>query len=566
MKLTVQKKLMGSFFIVILLLVVTSTISILRMSGMGEEITKTTTDWMPSVVLTGALKASTTDVERLVLRTTLEPDPKEKERLTGDLYEAIDIVNEQLVKFESITMNAQEREYYSNIVANWGNFTSDVPSIVELVKNNQLDQALVIFNQIHPFYLSIEETLNHAVDYYEDGERQSSALSLQLYQSGKLFVIIFSGIAVVVGIILSFLASRSIYIPIQLLTEQVDEISSGNLTVPKLSIKNRDEIGTLATSFNQMTENLHNLIHQVGMTTQQVAAAAEELTASAEQTGQATENITIAFQEISTGSDRQVSTTSEANTVLTDISNGMDRVLQSIQLVTDSSATANDKATIGAKTVSETMEQMNLVQQTVGETAQVIHTLGNKSDEIGKIVEVITQIANQTNLLALNAAIEAARAGEHGRGFAVVADEVKKLAEQSGEAAGEISELINEIQAESMKAVKSMDQGTKVVQDGISHVFETGSAFDEIVNAIEIILAQSKEVDQIVVQVDDLSHEMVSAMEEVTGISQQSSSNTQNVAAAAEEQNASMEEIKSSATSLSHMAEELASLITKFKV
>lgn len=566
MKLSVQKKLMGSFFIVILLLVATGLTSVTKMSGMGEEVTETTNHWMPNVILAGALKASTTDVERLVLRTTLEPSPSEKDRLAGDLSESIEKVNEQIKTFESLITNEEDRTIYSEVNSSWEKFTEGVPVIIAQAKANQLDQALISFKNIHPHYLKIEENLNNAVQYYEQGERESSSLSLELYQEGKFFVIVLSVISVVLGLLLSILVSRSIYLPIGMLTEQVNEVANGNLTVKKVDVKNKDEIGVLAASFNQMTQNLHTLIQQVGITTEQVAAAAEELTASAEQTSKATENITVVFQEVAVGSERQVTTTSEANKVLADISIGMDQVLQSIQLVTDSSATANDKAGIGTKTVSETMEQMNLVQQTVGETAAVINTLGEKSNEIGKIVEVITQIANQTNLLALNAAIEAARAGEHGRGFAVVADEVKKLAEQSRSAAGEISELISEIQSESSKAVHSMDQGTKVVQEGIQRVYQTGDSFKEIVNAVEIILTQSQGVNQIVEQLDGYSQNMVHAMEEVTEISQQSSGNTQNVAAAAEEQNASMEEIKSSATSLSHMAEELAGLISKFKV
>jgi len=566
MKLSVQKKLIGSFFIVILLLVATGVTSVNKMSGMGEEVTQTTNHWMPNVILAGALDASTTDVERLVLRTTLEPIPSEKDRLAADLNESIENVNEQLKSFESLVTNEQDRAFYTEVSSSWEKFTQGVPAVIEQAKANNLEQALALFSEIHPHWVQIEGTLNDAVQYYEQGERDSSALSLELYQEGKLFVTVLAVISVVLGLLLSILVSRSIYIPIGQVTEQVNEVANGNLTVKKLDVKNKDEIGVLAASFNQMTQNLHTLIQQVGITTEQVAAAAEELTASAEQTSKATENITVVFQEVAVGSERQVSTTSEANKVLADISSGMDQVLHSIQLVTDSSATANDKASIGTKTVSETMEQMNLVQQTVGETATVINTLGDKSNEIGKIVEVITQIANQTNLLALNAAIEAARAGEHGRGFAVVADEVKKLAEQSRSAAGEISELISEIQAESAKAVVSMDQGTKVVQEGIQRVYQTGDSFKEIVNAIEIILAQSQEVNQIVEQLDGYSQNMVYAMEEVTEISQQSSGNTQNVAAAAEEQNASMEEIKSSASSLSHMAEELAGLISKFKV
>ncbi|MFZ3591662.1 methyl-accepting chemotaxis protein [Bacillus sp. DJP31] len=317
---------------------------------------------------------------------------------------------------------------------------------------------------------------------------------------------------------------------------------------------------------NKMVSGLREVIQQVRFTSEQVAASSEELTASAEQTSTATEQISVAIQEVSEGSSQQVSTVRKTSDIVLEISKGMEQVATSIQSVAELTVESNDKSTAGNLVVNRTIEQMNSVQNQVADTSSVINALGVKSNEIGQIVQLITQIANQTNLLALNAAIEAARAGEHGRGFAVVADEVRKLAEQSGLAAGQISGLVGQIQEESLKAVESMELGTSAVVDGIDMVRQTGDAFKDIIKMIEVISSQSQEVSAIVEQVNAGSAGMVQMIEDVANISEQSAGNSQNVAASAEEQLASMEEIATSATSLSEMAEYLQNLVRKFKV
>lgn len=372
-------------------------------------------------------------------------------------------------------------------------------------------------------------------------------------------------LAILFGGIVIFFIVRSIMRPLFMLVGSAEKISQGDLT-ENIVYHRKDEIGKLADAFNQMIVNLHQLIHQVSSSAQHVAASAEELTASAEETGKATEQITLTIQDVAVGSEKQVSHSLEVANMVSEISKEMDQAASSIQSVADSTVTANQQAANGNQVVSQAIQQMNVVQGIVDSASSVVNKLGDKSKEIGQIVGLITEIASQTNLLALNAAIEAARAGENGRGFAVVADEVRKLAEESAKAAGEIRELIQQIQVEAEKAVGSMSEGTQAVKEGITRVNLTGDAFKGIVEMIKEISTQSQEVSAIIEQVNVSSQNMVNMMGEVAHISQQSSCNTQNVAAAAEEQNASMAEVASSTAALSEMAQELKNVISRFKV
>lgn len=211
-------------------------------------------------------------------------------------------------------------------------------------------------------------------------------------------------------------------------------------------------------------------------------------------------------------------------------------------------------------------EQMIHIEKAVTNSAEIVANLGERSKEIGQIVDTISGIAGQTNLLALNAAIEAARAGEQGRGFAVVAEEVRKLAEQSQEAAKHIAVLIGEIQEDTQHAVSAMADGTQEVQRGTEAVNTAGKAFLEIAGLIETVSGQVGDIAAAIQQMAGGSQQLVSSVKDIDTLSRDIAEQTQTVSAATEEQTASMEEIASSSHELAQMAEKLQTAIAKFRI
>ena len=373
----------------------------------------------------------------------------------------------------------------------------------------------------------------------------------------------------VVMLLVSFvvwIAAKRLTEPLHGLVKYAQSIAQGNLNVDVLTVESKDEIGHLAAAFNNMTDNLRNLVRKIDQTTEQVAASAEELTASAEQSAHAANQVATVISEVAAGSEQQFRVVNDTSTVVAQMVNSIQLVTQNVDHVATTSNKAASAANAGTKAIKMSINQMGNIERTVTNSTQVVTTLGERSKEIGQIVDTISGIAGQTNLLALNAAIEAARAGEQGRGFAVVAEEVRKLAEQSQVAAKQIAELIGEIQKDTDKAVAAMAEGTKEVQVGTDVVNSADQAFNEISNLVGQVSKQVEEITVAMHQMISGSKQITISIEQLDKISKDTAEQMQTVSAATEEQSASMEEIASSSQALASMAEELQIAVGKFSM
>jgi methyl-accepting chemotaxis protein len=218
----------------------------------------------------------------------------------------------------------------------------------------------------------------------------------------------------------------------------------------------------------------------------------------------------------------------------------------------DASRKAVATAMQGGKIVEEALLTMRSLAESVDQTAGKIEALGKNSDQIGKIVAVIEEIADQTNLLALNAAIEAARAGEQGRGFAVVADEVRKLAERTAKATKEIAQMIETVQMETKTAVTQMQAETKKVEAGVTTTAKAGSSLDEIIAQVQ--------------QVGDMIALIAAASTQQTTTAEQINSNVGQIAKIAQESADGAQQSAKACQDLSDLALDLQQLVSRFKL
>lgn len=484
--------------------------------------------------------------------------------------------------------------------------------------------------------------------------------------------------AFVLIVAIMLLLYRKIVPPLMDLCSLFDEMSRGELTCTIDVRSSNDEIGRLGQSFNRMGSNLCGVISKVLSTSNQVAALSQQLSGVAHQAGKASGQVASAIQEVARGATEQTRTVGKVDasvgslkeavdqvargateqarsiTIITtriqglsssigqvargaqgqsqsiagavqavqEVTSGMEEITQGARKVESASVEAQKTANEGAVSVRNATSSMEKIKSVVDSSGRKIRELGDRSQQIGEIIEVIDEIADQTNLLALNAAIEAARAGEHGRGFEVVAEEVRKLAERSSKATKEIAKLINAIQEGTQDAVASMAQVTGEVATGaetarqagvalgaiLEAVEETSSQIEKITSAVDVVSRNSEELSEMMSSISSVTEEtrasaeamsavgvdvvqliqQVSSVVEtnaamskkmavsgdqvaadtaaITKVTESSAAATEQVSASAEELAASVEEIAASAQSLAESALALQRLAGEFKV
>lgn len=383
--------------------------------------------------------------------------------------------------------------------------------------------------------------------------------------STTMIVLVVVILAVVAAGLTAFYIARNITRPLQNLVNVSRAVAQGDLT-QSVAVGGISEVRNLAVAFEQMTAALRQIIIQTRNTADSVAAAAEELAASSGEVGKASEEVAIAIQQVSEGATRQVALSGNSTVAITGMVTNTSQTTAAAQAVALASSKSEQAAEWGKGQIHDAVDRIEQIRQQVDQAAAMIYALGDKSRQIGQIVDLITNIAGQTNLLALNAAIEAARAGEQGRGFAVVAEEVRKLAEQSQDAAKEIAAIIGAIQQETAVAVNAMDSGSKEVAAGVQVVQSSGTAFQQIFDAIKNMHVQVEAIVSLAERQQTASDEVDQAVHGIADAARINAASAEQVAAASEEQNAAVQEIAASAASLAKAAGDLQEAVVKFHV
>ncbi|MGE6257722.1 methyl-accepting chemotaxis protein [Heyndrickxia sporothermodurans] len=375
-----------------------------------------------------------------------------------------------------------------------------------------------------------------------------------------------TSITILLSSIVGLFTIHKVTKPILLLKNLMEKVSEGNLETRINVGHSSKEMFSLSIGFNQMVERLHSLMIHLEESANQVTHSSNRLRVISSNSRLASEQIAAALEEVAGGANSQVDSSMLSIKHVSKISNNMIQASSSINNVGNSAGMAMEKAKAGTQLVNQTVNQINLVQVSVGKTAEMIKSLQEKSKQIDHILNLINDIASLTNLLSLNATIEAARAGEHGKGFAIVAQEVKKLSDQSGRAVQQIKEITDGIRIETEEVVMSVSQGLEVLKDGMNMVHQTESAFCDINNAVEIVANESKDVSSLVHGVTMQTKKLVDQMNDILAISQRFAGTMQHISAAGEEQQASMDEVSSETHALHHLAQELEKAMNQFKL
>jgi len=554
----------------------------------------------------------------------LSGDPRDEEKVNRGFSELSDMVkrgqsqtNNEFLRTALIQVESTE--------ASWAdNFAKPL-----LAKRHQVDSGDATVSDLQIFYLQKDPSswltksssvldqantdMSKALNDSQATASRASTISFLIIVIGTIAAMVFIGFSAVQ-------TAKSITEPLQHLIAVAREIGDSGDLDQNIDIHRSDEIGALATTFNnmvaylkemaavsiavaegdltlevtprskrdtlgnaflRMSHGLQQIVRstrdgasQVSAGSNQVAGAADESAKVSVQASSAIEEVTSTMHEMSVNVQNVVKNTQVQASSVAETSASIDQMVTSIQRVADTAKVlldianrSREEVVTGIATMEKTTDGLNRTNRSIQSSAEIINILGHRADDIGKIIEVIDDLAEQTNLLALNAAIEAARAGEHGLGFAVVADEVRKLAEKSTQSTKEIADLIQSIQREARQAVENMEQSTRIVEEGLSFGNDLGTALHKISDVVTEVYKFSQEIGAATNEQSVGSSQIAKATNRLTEITQEISSAVEEQASGAQAVVRAMDKMRelvqqsaSSSTELSAAAEQMLKL------
>jgi methyl-accepting chemotaxis protein len=562
--LKIKTKLIGAILVVMIIFVAGNILTLIQINKMQSDVNNIDQSQLPSMIDIGTLNMDISDVQRVLEAYVLETDDK-KEDLNKELNTTLDEITKSSKHFASIITTSEERQLYGNFTTSWDTFKNQIPAILADGKANNYVAANQKIRADYISWNDANDTLDKITALNQKYAQQADQNSLADAGMAIRLNIIVSLLAIIIGLAIAFFLSNNMVRSLTMLSGATTKISEDNLTEEILATS-KDELGELAKVFNGMRLNLSKIVKEVIGTANSLGASSQELLAAAEEATASSEQVSNTLAQLATGATDQAVSVKETGAVIERLSISAQHVAENAEIVSQSSEKAARAAELGSLQAENAVQQIEKIREVSAQTAEAVFQLGSQSQQIGQIVEVIKGIADQTNLLALNAAIEAARAGEQGRGFAVVAEEVRKLAEQSSISATQIATLISNIQRETELVIGVIENGKGEVTAGVEAVNLAENSFKTIVEEVNTVVKQIQKVTVATQEMSSGTTQAVNSVESIGVIAEQTAASTQEVSAASQEQAATMVSVSQTAEALAKLENNLAFLVSKFKV
>ncbi len=478
-------------------------------------------------------------MNRIVTRALMGTgDPDEREEIVDTIRENNELMAKKTAHYAKIIAGKEERAAFVEFKQAYDAYLPLLNQMMELSLAGKTAEALEIAQsdagkQANLMLRGLDKlsmvSIKHA--------KETAQLNGQVARTALFLSVGLALAAVVAAILIGLFVAGRISRPLRQLQHQVQAVADGDLTVTVISDCS-DEVGRLASSFDQMVKQLRDLIARVSETSSTVAGATQELHGTSE--------------EIASGAERAAAQTVSVATASEEMAATSHDIAHSCQVAVSGVTLAAQATQQGFDVVKSTVMGIRQRGELTRQNAQSIASLGERSDQIGAIVATIEDIADQTNLLALNAAIEAARAGEQGRGFAVVADEVRALAERTTRATKEISDMIRAIQAETRAAIASMEEGVRGTEQGAAEAAQLETSLQNILEQVNAVTDQVNQIATAAEEQSATTGEITDNINRLTQIIQDTARGSHQTA--------------SSASDLSGLSEGLQRLVSRFRL
>ncbi|MAA72662.1 MAG: chemotaxis protein [Opitutae bacterium] len=415
---------------------------------------------------------------------------------------------------------------------------SQLPDLYSLVDNKKIENFVSLREES---FMPIARELRLALDEFSDFQRaranENGLEAKSTFVSSKRLVVFSLFLSVLATLVLAYIYTKSLVLPLRRAVAIAEKIASGDLT-QEIIDPARDEAADLVRALAEMQNKLRDALSRIGTSSEQLASTSEEL------------NVVTAHSSDTV--DKQSDQINMAASAVSQLRSAIEEVAKTASYTSNSVEVANKKTVAGKEKILDTINSIKLLRSDIKISGQSVRQLVNNIKDISTVLEVIRSIAEQTNLLALNAAIEAARAGENGRGFAVVADEVRALAYRTQESTKDIEKMLKSVDEVTVKTESSMNKSSELSTSSLRVAEDAGAAFEEILLLVNDINSQSATI--------------ASASEEQATVAKEVDTNLNLIKVLSSETSEGADQTSASSTELAKLADRLNELILRFKL
>ncbi|HBK67976.1 MAG TPA: hypothetical protein DEB05_05270 [Firmicutes bacterium] len=554
---SIKIKITGFFSLFILIIIAVSALSIFSLNRLAGALNTIINTYENQIEIAYSLKEFNTNMNTSLILYINEPNNLFLEEIYTNLSHLKNLKNKVIQLDQTYGLSDTLNLYKDLDVI--------VDKIVFELRNNRQEKAEKIFRDNKITFAAISAAIDK---YVKQKEKNIKELTEEVNSQNRIIlktIWVCLGASLLLVFTLTFVASNILTKPIMKITEKASAVAKSDLTV-SVDIKSNDEIGILSQAFVHMTNNLKNIIRVLNRDASLLAHITQGFKESINQVATSNEQIAATIEEIASGSQEQVIHITSAKGIIENILNEMLNISLNANEASSISIQAGEYASSGNKIINEALRQMVNINDAIVKSANTIKELGEYSENILSITNIIKGIADQTDLLAINAAIEAARAGEVGRGFAVVAQETRKLAVQSLKATEEIGQIVSGIKKQIEESIEVSETGILQADGGMKIMKNVSETFDNILTNSQRLISKISMVSKSTGKVVNENDVVSNALNNIVEVAEESSAGVEEVAASIEEQNALSSEMASVVSKIAEISAGLYQIIEQFKI
>ncbi|MDD1001078.1 methyl-accepting chemotaxis protein [Pseudomonas sp. TNT2022 ID642] len=493
------------FALIAVLVALLGVFALGQMSSIRDSEVAVENQWLPSIRGGDEIREIMLRIRTISLRMALDQDANNIATYRSQMDTRDKELSEKIATYDKLVNTPEGQQLYDQFKKTFVAYRSGIAqsfALAEQGKRDELTKLLLI--DMKTVVDGSGKQLNDLADLFAKQVAAESQKSAAHYENSRTIVSLFIALAALATVALAMMLTRSIVRPLSSAVSAAESVAQGDLTRP-IETHGNDEVSRLLKALATMQQNLRETLQGISGSATQLATAADELNA-----------VTL---DSTQGLQQQNNEIEQAATAVNQMTAAVEEVARNAVSTSDATRQSSESAHLGQVRVSETATAINALASDVQQTGELVQSLANQSQDIGKVLDVIRAIAEQTNLLALNAAIEAARAGESGRGFAVVADEVRALAYRTQQSTQEIEQMVQGMRSGSSLALDSMQASTARATTTLALAERAGEALQTITASVHeihernLVIASAaeeqaqvaREVDRNLVNIRDLS-------------------------------------------------------------